>query len=96
MRVITIRTDEGVRNGIELDEARKYRRCLFMNAAGLKVEKVAIGSEEDRTIREIQTPTLSVALKRFRSAAKAFGCTADVAAALGIRKVTKVRDRTLT
>jgi len=93
MRAIRIRTDEGVRHGIELSVERKYRRCLFMNSAGLKVERVAIGSEDDRATTEIITASLPAAIRRFKTAAKDFGCTAEVASALGIRRVIRHSER---
>jgi hypothetical protein len=92
MRAIRVRTDEGVRNGIELSEGKKYRHCLFMNAGGLRVEKIEIGSLEDRSISEIAVP-LPKAIRHFKQAAKEFGCSAEVAEALGIRRVVKNHTR---
>jgi hypothetical protein len=91
MRVIRLTDADGSsRNGIELDgETPTFRRVLLMNGSGLKVIRIRKGSTEDRSIIETTTPSIRKAKSHFRRAAKAFGCSAEVARILEIRRVVK-------
>lgn len=93
MQVVSFRNDDGVRNGLVIDTGRKWKKLLFMNGSGLTVERIEIGSDADKALKPLEKPTLSHAKSTFREAANKFGCTKEVALAIGLKRaITKPRD----